>query len=47
MLRVAEEAGSDLIVVGGRTTRSCATIFWGRMRREIARHASCSVYVVR
>ncbi|MFC6689379.1 universal stress protein [Jhaorihella thermophila] len=46
VLRVAEEAGSDLIVVGAHNPE-LRDYLLGSNAARIARHASCSVYVVR
>lgn len=46
VLRVAEEAGSDLIVVGAHNPE-LRDYLLGSNAARIARHANCSVYVVR
>lgn len=46
VLRVAEEAGSDLIVVGAHNPE-LRDYLLGSNAARIARHATCSVYVVR
>lgn len=45
LVRVAEELGCDLIVVGNKRVQGMARIL-GSIAADVARHAPCDVYIV-
>ena len=47
ILTVAEQAGSDMIMVGCKDRGKIRSFLHGSITRRIARHAQCSVWAVR
>jgi nucleotide-binding universal stress UspA family protein len=47
ILRLAEEIGADLVVMGTCATSPIARLFFGSTSRDVIREASCPVLVVR
>lgn len=47
IIRVAERQRADLVVLGSRGLTALKRILFGSVSRKVARHASCSVLVVR
>ena len=47
ILRIAEEIGADLVVVGSRGLGPLGRVLMGSVSESVVRHAHCSVLVVR
>jgi nucleotide-binding universal stress UspA family protein len=47
ILKVADEHNADIIVLGSRGLTGIETFFLGSVSERVARHAPCSVLIVR